>query len=125
MSIDIYDFLEYRRLKNFKELESIRRSKDQAEVGFSENKLNYERKKQIEKDIRKLKTQIKKTENKISEVEERIAETNNKLSHPEGNLDFNRLSKDLDKLNKELELEMANWEDLHLKLEKLRTIHRE
>jgi len=120
---DIYDFLEYRRLKNFKELEFTRRSKDQAETGLSGNKMNYERKKQIEKDIRKLKTQIKKSESKISEVEEQITETNNKLSHPDEDLDFNRLSKNMDKLNKELEGEMANWEDLHLKLEKLRTIH--
>lgn len=117
---DIYDFLEYRRLKNLNELESARRDKEQEENNISENKLNYQRRKQVEKEIRKINTSIAKCEARISELEEAVAETNEKLITPDKDLDFNKLSKILDSLNKELEAEMSRWETLHGSLESIR-----
>jgi ATP-binding cassette subfamily F protein 3 len=117
---DIYDFLEYRRLKNLNELESARRSRDEQGFAVSENKMNYERKKQAERDIRKMNNLIASAENRIAQLEEKIALTNEHLSNPKKDMDFNRLSKDLDRLHKDLETEMENWEIQHQQLEELR-----
>jgi ATP-binding cassette subfamily F protein 3 len=117
---DIYDFLEYRRLKHLKELEAARDEKKLQEEGVSENKMNYERRKQVEREIRKLNTLINKTERKITQLEEKIANTNDLLIQPEKDLDFGRLSKELKQLNRELEQEMANWEQQHQELDRLK-----
>ncbi len=118
---DIYDFLEYRRLKNLKELEAARDNKKLQDDGVSENKMNYERRKQVERDIRKLNTLISKTEKKITQLEEKIASTNDLLIRPEKDLDFGRLSKELKQLNSELEQEMVNWEQQHQELDRLKS----
>ncbi len=61
---DIYDFLETRNIRNLKDLETAARktaiSGQPAEN--SDNKQLYEKKKQIEREIRKLKTHVEKTE---------------------------------------------------------------
>ena len=116
---DIYDFLENKRIRNLDDLESARRQRDQQQDSVSENKMNYERKKQLEKEIRKLNSRVKKTEEKIAELEEKITQTNNRLMQPDSDLDFDRFSKDLDRMNRELEQEMENWESQHRELEEL------
>lgn len=116
---DIYDFLEYRRLKNLKELESARRVKEEQDNKPSGNKLNYQQRKQVEREIRKLNTLIERTEERIAELETSIEDTNNRLINPEKDLDFDRLSRELDGLNKELGKEMENWEEYHQRLESL------
>ncbi|MEZ5082627.1 MAG: ABC-F family ATP-binding cassette domain-containing protein [Bacteroidales bacterium] len=115
---DIYDFLEYRRLKNLRELEMKNQMNSEKDSSTLDNKINYERKKQLEREIRKLNTQISKSEKRISELEAEIAKHNELLSSPDENLDFNKLSKEYDRLNKELEQEMLSWEEQHEKLEK-------
>ena len=52
---DIYDFLEYRKVENLKQLEIARKEDKGKEINLSENKLNREKKKQLEKDLRKIK----------------------------------------------------------------------
>lgn len=116
---DIYDFLEYRKLKNLQELE-LKKSKINTDSSApSENKLNYEQKKQIEKAIRKLQTQIKKSEERIEQLEKEIREKDEILSNPhlQENIDFNDVSIAYSSLTIELEQEMINWEKLHIELE--------
>ncbi len=117
---DIYDFLEYRKLKHLKELEAARLEQELQKEEVSANKLQYERKKQLERDIRKLNTLIHKTEERIAGLEKQIEETNRKLIEPDGETDFDKLSRDLDRFNRELEKEMGNWEEQHSQLEMLR-----
>jgi len=119
---DIYDYLEYRKLKTLKELEESRSGQKETEDTVSMNKLNYEKRKQIERDIRKINTRIKRAEEKIGELEEKIADHDKLLSNPYDKLDFDELSKEYSALNKNLEEEMENWEDLQTKLEELQQL---
>ncbi|MCD4694731.1 MAG: ATP-binding cassette domain-containing protein [Bacteroidales bacterium] len=116
---DIYDFLEYRKLKTLKELEAAKAIIKENGNTVSENKLNYEKRKQLDKNIRKLKNQINKTEEKVSELEEKISRHDELLKKPDAHLDFDKLSKEYNALNKSLEEEMQHWEELHSKLEGL------
>jgi ATP-binding cassette subfamily F protein 3 len=116
---DIYDFLEYRRLRNLQQLEATGKQRTLKENSVSDNKKQYERKKQQERDIRKLKTLISKSEEKINTLEEKIAEANESLAEPAEDLDFDKLSKNLYRYDHQLKEEMERWEKLHLELEGL------
>jgi len=92
-------------------------------AAVSDNKLNYQRKKQLERDIRKVSNQISKVEENISSLEEEITEKDKVLSNPADHpdLDFDELSIDYNNLNSSLEKEMQLWEELHAKLEDLKS----
>ena len=117
---DIYDFLEYRKVENLKQLEIARKEDKGKEINLSENKLNREKKKQLEKDLRKINTQITKGEEKISQIETEMKKLDELLSNPKAytsELNYFDLSKQYDQLKKDLETEMQLWEELHQKIE--------
>jgi len=119
---DIYDFLEYRKVENLKQLEIARKEDKGKEINQSENKLNREKKKQLEKDLRKINTQITKGEEKISQIETEKKKLDELLSNPKAytsELNYFDLSKQYDQLKKDLETEMQLWEELHQKIELL------
>ncbi len=119
---DIYDFLEYRKVENLKQLEIARKEDKGKEINLSENKLNREKKKQLEKDLRKINTQITKGEEKISQIETEMKKLDELLSNPKAytsELNYFDLSKQYDQLKKDLETEMQLWEELHQKIELL------
>ena len=119
---DIYDFLEYRKVENLKQLEIARKEDKGKEINQSENKLNREKKKQLEKDLRKINTQITKGEEKISQIETEMKKLDELLSNPKAytsELNYFDLSKQYDQLKKDLETEMQLWEELHQKIELL------
>lgn len=67
---DIYDFLREKNLSHLRELETTRRQvKNIAEIPLSQNKQNYERKKQFDSQLRKIDKEIKKTEQGIADLE--------------------------------------------------------
>ena len=114
---DIYDFLEYRRLKHLKDLETSRKEQEQQREDVSANKLQYEKRKQLERDIRKMKTRIDRTEERIASLENRMGEVNEQLIDPGENIDFDSLSRELDRLGKDLEKAMKEWEEEHGQLD--------
>jgi ATP-binding cassette subfamily F protein 3 len=119
---DIYDFLEYRKVENLKQLEMVRKEDKGKEMNLSENKLNREKKKQLEKDLRKINSQITKSEEKIGHLESEKKKLDELLSNPKSytsELNYFDMSKQYDLLKKDLETEMQIWEDLHQKLETL------
>ncbi len=119
---DIYDFLEYRKLKSLQQLETAKKSESGQKVKPSDRKLSYELKKQLERDIRKLSNQIKKSEERIEELENKVKLKSETLSNPsQENLDFDQISQDYNQLIRDLENEMSNWEILNQKLEELRS----
>ena len=64
---DIYDFLSSRKLKSLDELESDKKKKNSySEEQVSSQKIEYEKRKQTEKEIRKIKTRIEKKEKEIT-----------------------------------------------------------
>jgi len=120
---DIYDYLEYRRLKSLRELEEARETESTQKDQVSENKMTYERKKQTERDIRKLTTQISRIEQHISELESQVEEKNAILSNPgQADIDYDVISKELNNLHDRLDKEMQQWEKSHAELDELQRL---
>jgi ATP-binding cassette, subfamily F, member 3 len=121
---DIYDFLESRRIRSLKELEisNAKSSTGSAGTDISDNKQLYERKKQLERDIRKVSSQVEKNEAEIHAMENVLKKLNERLSDPsklQKGEDINQVYQKYTALQKELDTEIANWEKLNLELEKL------
>ena len=121
---DIYDFLESRRIRSLKELEQInsRSSSSGSGIDLTDNKLIYEKRKQLERDIRKVTGQIERSEAEIHNLEKKIGSLNERLSDPsrlEKGEDINQVYQKYTTMQKNLDLEVANWEKLNIELEKL------
>jgi ATP-binding cassette subfamily F protein 3 len=120
---DVHEFLNHRKLEHLNELEQKKAtaSKKEGEAP-SQNKLDYERRKENEREQRKLISRIEKSEAHIAELEGKIAEMDELLSNPDPadeKITSGEIYKDYDALKKALEKEMENWEDLHEKFEEL------
>ncbi|NTV84302.1 MAG: ABC-F family ATP-binding cassette domain-containing protein [Bacteroidales bacterium] len=121
---DIYDFLESRKIRSLKELEmnNIKASSTGFSPDVSDNKLTYERKKQLERDIRKISGQVEKSEAEIHNLENHIKKLNERLTDPtklEKGEDINLVYQKYTTLQKNLDTEIGNWEKLNLELEDL------
>ena len=89
---DIYDFLEQKNLNHLKELEIAAKQQPQkAAEPVSQNKMNYERKKQIDAKLRKVDKEIQRLETAIGKLEAELAEQDsimaNPAEHPEVKVD--------------------------------------
>ena len=82
---DIYDFLEQKNLNHLKELEIAAKQQPQKVVTepVSQNKLNYERKKQIDAKLRKVDKEIQRLEEAIGKLEAELAEQDAIMANPE------------------------------------------
>jgi len=124
---DIYDFLESRRIRSLKELElnNARPSSQNSAVEFSDNKQLYERKKQLERDIRKIASQVEKCEDGIHHLESFIKKMNERLTDPaklEKGEDINQVYQKYTAMQKDLDAEIVNWENLNLELDNLKKL---
>jgi ATP-binding cassette subfamily F protein 3 len=122
---DIYDFLESRRMRSLKELEinSPKPANQNPVPEFSDNKQVYERKKQLERDIRKVAGQIEKCENGIQYLEHILKSLNEKLAEPskmDKGEDINQVYQKYTTMQNDLDAELLNWEKLSLEVENLR-----
>ena len=120
----IRDFLESRQLDDFRQLESAGQ-KDRganSEKASPKGKGDYERKKQLERDIRKMSNQLKKLEEAVDSLEKELAETDALLMDPEK---FKELSaapdffQDYEGKKQKLDSLMEQWEEVQVKLEDL------
>lgn len=120
---DIYDFLAKRKLESLKALEEKRKQNTQKDVlKISDNKLRYEQRKQLEREVRKINTQILKCEQSIEKLESEIAVMDKKLSNPAEfaeEISSGELYKSYDQLKKDLNSEMERWEELQFSAEEL------
>ncbi|MCX6267757.1 MAG: ABC-F family ATP-binding cassette domain-containing protein [Bacteroidetes bacterium] len=119
---DIYDFLEQRRIQSLKELESAQRNVGVSGEGdqVSQNKINWEKRKENEKEIRKVKTQIVKCESEIERLEAEMKIKEAMLGTPEKyqkQIQDGSLYKEYEELKISLEREMKRWEELNYELE--------
>jgi ATP-binding cassette subfamily F protein 3 len=124
---DIYDFLESRKLSSLKQLEQVggKASSQAAVVDVSDNKQIYERKKQLERDIRKVSGQIEKAETGIHHLEHIVKKLNEKLSDPaklEKGESIDQVYQKYTIVQKDLDTEISNWEKLNLELEALQEV---
>jgi len=119
---DIYDFLEQRRLRSLSQLESkslVEGLKEKA-TSVSDRKLDYERKKQQEREERRLRTRIGRCEEEINEIEEEIKRTEEILGNPEKFSEMvvdDRLYSGYESLKKRVVELMEHWQSLQEQLE--------
>jgi ATP-binding cassette subfamily F protein 3 len=117
---DIYDFLESRKLETLKQLEINNKNNDnyKNEV-ITENKINWEKKRESDKEIRKIKNKIQKCEEDISKIEDEIERLDKVLANPEEHKkEFEKgdIYKTYQDLKNKIDEQMLLWEELHTEL---------
>lgn len=121
---DIYDFLSTRKIQSLQQLEKkAAQKKEKTENSIlSENKIIWEKKKELDKEKRKLINQIAKIEGEIENLEKKLIEFDQKLVNPNNHLDQINdplFFENYKSLKSVLEQKLFNWEDLHYKLESI------
>jgi len=122
---DVVDFLRDRKMAHLKELEAAKQA--QAVAGGadspSDNKINYERRKQLEREIRKAESKVEKVEEEISALEAEIARFDLILADPESHTDAARsaaLYKENQSIRRKLDQKMEEWAVLHEEAEQIK-----
>lgn len=121
----IYEFLERKKLDSLKELErpvavsAASRAEKEKEKTATENKLSYEARKELQRQIKRAERAVEATERRIQEIEKQIAEIEQQLSIPEGLSDLDLCEKH-GALQRELNERMECWEAETSELERLR-----
>ncbi len=118
---DIYDFIESRSINTLSDLETASRQKSANNANApSDNKISWERKKETERETRKLQNQITQIEAQISKLEEQIKEADKMISNPDGfpaNFDLGAFYISYNSWRDTVKSLEGEWEVLHLKLE--------
>lgn len=116
---DIYDFLDQRKLRSLKELEQKKPDHGPEENNTIQktpaNKVLREQKKNLDRELRKVRNKVSSCEDEITQLEQQIAEINAFLADPHsgstGSADiYNRYGE----LKKNLDKKMEEWEKLTL-----------
>ncbi len=120
----IYDFLQYKKMQNLQELEIstlLQQKKEniQEEKISSENKLNYEARKELSKKIRKAEKEVADAEMQIAAIETELKEMESQLQQPEKASDGEFVML-FQKKQRELEQKLYEWEILSEALEELK-----
>ena len=118
---DIYDFLDARKLQTLSQLEASDKTTEPAKKA-SYNKEIWARRKDFDKEIRKIQNQITKSESEIEMLEDEIRKTEEMLIQPEKFKDKvigGQLFNDYEKWKSLLEKEMKKWEYLNMQKEEL------
>jgi ATP-binding cassette, subfamily F, member 3 len=80
---DIYDFIESRNIETLTELEqATRKNSRDIRSGDSDNKVLWERKKEVEREVRKIQNLIEKCEKEIEVLESQISDAEHIISNP-------------------------------------------
>ena len=121
---DVYDYLETRKLQSLKQLE-VKKTTTNIRVDSepaSDNKAIYERRKQQEREIRKVAQSIAKSEDAISHLENDIRRYDQMLADPEAHkqrITSGDLYREYEQIKHSLEKEMENWARLHEQLDQM------
>lgn len=115
----IYDFLREKNITQLNELELTRQEKKKEEKADSQNKLSYEARKELSRQLRKQERLVEEAEQTVTRLETELAEIEQKLSQPETPstdlLDTYQNKKHL------LEQKMYEWEILAEQLEQMKS----
>jgi ATP-binding cassette subfamily F protein 3 len=119
----IYDFLQYKKMQNLQELEvnTLQQKKysAQEEKTSSENKLNYEARKELSRKIRKAEKEVADAEIQIAALEAEIKQMESQLQQPEKASDGEFVML-FQKKQRELEQKLYEWEILSEALEEIK-----
>lgn len=116
----IYEFLRRKKMESMKELEKKDITLNQevkTQKMIEAEKVSFEERKEINKNISRLEKSIEKTEQEISGLEQKIEEMDKVLAETNGS--DPEIFKKYDRLKKELENKMYEWELWHEQLEEL------
>lgn len=115
----IYDFLREKNITQLNELELTRQEKKKEEKADSQNKLSYEARKELARQLRKQERLVEEAEQTVTRLEKELAEIEQKLSQQEtpstNLLDTYQNKKHL------LEQKMYEWEILAEQLEQMKS----
>lgn len=119
----IYEFLQRKKMDSLKELEVSTTVSSTAKTESTPepepvNKLSYEERKELSRQIKRVEKQISELEQLIEKKESHIAEIEVKLTSPEGAADASLFEKH-GQLTKELQDDMKHWEELTVELENM------
>lgn len=118
----IYEFLQYKKMDNLRELEVNNQLKISADAGLkstSDNKLNYEARKEQNRKIRKAEKEVEEIEKQIADFEAELEKMNKQLEIPEFASDSDFILQ-YQKKQRELEHKLYEWEILSEDLENLK-----
>ncbi|MFP4488541.1 MAG: ABC-F family ATP-binding cassette domain-containing protein, partial [Bacteroidales bacterium] len=117
----IYDFLKKRKIENLRSIERKDNEHNTSGTGnISGNKMQYLRKKEDEKLLRKKSKQLAVTERKIEELEKAKEEMDNKMDSEPGAISSPDFFGEYEKINKMIRAEMKIWESLSLEVERFK-----
>ncbi|MGQ1889757.1 ABC-F family ATP-binding cassette domain-containing protein [Thermophagus sp. OGC60D27] len=126
----IYDFLEKKRMNNFRELESTKGGgRKTSEISTKSNssgggKNAFAERKELNKKIKKAEKDADAAEKTISQLEQKIEEISLKLENPDNATDAS-LFEDYQKLQQQIEEKMSEWEKMHTLMEDLKKMRSE
>ncbi len=118
----IYEFLQYKKMDTLRDLEvsnSLKAAAETKEKTVSENKMNYEARKELNRKIRKAEKAVEEIEQVVEKIETELADMNKLLELPEkaSDAEFILLYQ---KKQRELEQRMYEWEILNDELESIK-----
>lgn len=118
----VQEFLERRRLENLNELERHYRQETVSDDSDTrqkkeESKQEYQAKKFISKEERKIRNRISFLENKIDEIEAKMKEIESILSNPKPEDDVMELTRTYLEQKRELDFKTEEWESLSSSIE--------
>ena len=116
----IYDFLQYKKMENLRELEAntVRVQNEPAKAP-SDNKLNYEARKELSRKIRKAEKEVEEAELAIASIENEIGNMESKLQEAVYASDPEFIMR-LQALQRELERKLYEWELLSEQVDSLK-----
>lgn len=122
---DIYDFLEKRKLETLDQLNAAALAREAAGAteNVSANKLNYEKRKVTDREIRKVAARIEKSEEEIHRLEGELARLDGLLENPENHADAladGSFYQNYEEVKDQLAREMDQWELLHMEMEEVK-----
>ena len=116
----IYEFLRRKKMDSMKELEKkdlpLNQEVKNQKIEEAE-KVSFDERKEINKNINKLEKSIEKNEQDIAGLEQKIAEMDKTLAETNGS--DPEIFKKYDRMKKDLENKMYEWEILHEQLDEL------
>ncbi len=121
---DISEYLRKHKLENLKEIERKEKAQSKKVATVSGNKLKYEQRKQVEREIRKLNNKIVAVEKDIEKLEARLTGINEKLANPEKfkqEIQSGALYKQHNEVEEAIAGFMQQWENLSAAMEKMKT----
>ena len=116
----VTDFLEAKKIACFREYEQLHKpeAKQQTVMNpVAENKLSFEERKQLNREIKKAEQRVERAENAVAELEAEIADMERKMADGETG---EELLKRYGEVQKRLEEAMEEWEKATVELERIK-----